>query len=86
MKNTIEIRLEIIRCVREFKMARLDHDINILEDQGADSSLLRSQRQRLRVITDPYKALLAQEGDIALDDANPLLNQSWDVFTSVDWN
>lgn len=86
MRNTLEIRLEIIRSVREEKFKVLDYNINLLSDAGEDASELRAHRQRLRDITEPYKALLESNDEIEVDDNNPILAQSWDAFTSVDWN
>lgn len=86
MKNTIQIRLEIIRNLRADKLQMLDHNINLLEDSGEDATELRQHRQRLRHVTEPYKALLDQEGEIQADDSNPALSPQWDAFTSVDWN
>ena len=85
MRNAIEIRLQIIRSVRETKLQMIDTNINVLSDNGEDVTELRAHRQRLRDITEPYKALLEQD-EIEMDNDNPMLAHDWDAFTSVDWN
>ena len=85
MRNTIEIRLGIIRSVRASKFEILDYNINLMNDAGLDTSELRAHRQRLRDVTNPYKELLLQE-EITPDEDSPMASLGWDAFTSVDWN
>jgi hypothetical protein len=86
MRQTLEMRIEIIRSVREEKFKLLDYNINLLADAGEDVASLRSKRQRLRDITEPYKDALENYDITPQDENGPLFAYEWDVFTSVNWD
>lgn len=85
MKDVLAIRLEIIRSVRADKLAMLDKNIQIALENGEDISELKAHKQRLRDITEPYKALMKKK-KLERDDKNVMLSHEWDAFTSVNWN
>lgn len=85
IKEVIEIRLEIIRSVRESMFKILDNNIKMCEDNGIDTTLLKAKRKVYRECTEPYKELLAMES-IEYDPNNSLMASDWDAFTAVNWN
>jgi hypothetical protein len=85
MRNAIEIRLEIVRSVREDKFKALDLEVSLAIEQNVPTIDLYAKKQRYRDLTEPYKALLLQE-TIEQDETNQILSHQWDVFTSVSWS
>jgi hypothetical protein len=85
MRNAIEIRLEIVRSLRQDKFKTLDLEVILAVEQGVPLTDLYAKKQRYRDLTEPYKSLLLQE-TIEQDETNPILSHQWDVFTSVNWS
>ena len=85
MRTAIEIRLEIIRTLREDKLKQLDLEVALAIEQGLPLTDLYAKKQRYRDLTEPYKTVLLQDV-IEQNEENPILSHDWDVFTSVDWS
>lgn len=85
IREVIEVRLEIIRSVRETMFKILDNNIKMCEDEGVDTTLLKAKRKVYRDCTEPYKELLALDV-ITYDPNNVLMANDWDAFAVVNWN
>lgn len=82
MRNTIELRLSILRKLRDIKLKESDVQLLILNESGGDATELKAYRQSLRNLTEPYKAILEGES-IDLDEDIFELATEWNVLDII---
>ena len=70
-QNKANANLDAIRALREPLLIKADHEINSMEDNGIDSTAMRTYRKALRECTDSLKKVNGM-AKLSCEDLVPL--------------